>query len=234
MKDKTTHVTRGSTYENKGNLAATFIDQVRRLYEGTRLGRQEIHAEVLVDMPGALFNQQLVDKFRVQTAPPLERIVIALDPAPTSDSGSDETGISVVGLGFDGHGYVLADLSMRATPDEWARQAIKAFHVWQANEVVAEINNGGEMVETILRTIDPGIPFKPVRAMRGKAKRAEPIAALYEQGKVHHVGEREALAKLERQMRVFTGVNGRRDDRTDAMCWGLHQLLVTGPGLLFV
>lgn len=234
MKDAETFVTRGSTFENEGNLARSYIAQVRRIYAGTRLGRQEIYAEVLTDMPGALFSQVLVDRNRVDAAPELERIVIAIDPAPTSETGADETGIMAVGRGFDGHGYVLKDHSLRATPDEWARAAVKAYYEHKADRIVAEINNGGDMVETVIRSVDPGVPFKAVRAMRGKAKRAEPVAALYEQNKVHHVGPPEKFERLERQMRVFTGINGRRDDRTDSMCWGLHELLVEGSGFVFV
>jgi predicted phage terminase large subunit-like protein len=234
MKDPRTRVIRGSTFDNAGNLAPSYIAQVKRIYEGTRLGRQELYAEVLTDMPGALFSQELVDRSRVPATPELERVVIAIDPAPTSERGSDETGIMAVGRGFDGHGYVLQDHSLRGSPDEWARAAVKAFHLHQADHIVAEINIGGEMVEAVLRSVDPDVPFKAVRAMRGKAKRAEPIAALYEQGKVHHVGDAEKFARLEKQMRVFTGINGRRDDRTDAMCWGLHELMVGGSGLVFV
>jgi phage terminase large subunit-like protein len=234
MRDPRTHVTRGSTFENAGNLSRDYIAHVKRQYEGTRVGRQELYAEVLEDMPGALFNQVLIDKHRVELAPELERIVISVDPAPTSESGSDECGIIAEGKGFDGHGYVLQDYSLRATPDEWMRVAVKAFYTWRAESIVAEINNGGDMVETLLRGVDPNVPFKGVRAMRGKAKRAEPIAALYEQGRVHHVGLPEKFVRLEKQMRVFTGINGRRDDRTDAMCWGLHELVVEGNAFAFV
>lgn len=234
MRDSRTHVTRGSTFENAGNLSRDYIAHVRRQYEGTRIGRQELYAEVLEDMPGALFNQVLIDRARVAEPPELERIVVSIDPAPTSESGSDECGIVVVGRGFDGHGYVLQDLSLRATPDEWARVAVKAFYTWRAECIVAEINNGGDMVEILIRGIDSGVSFKGVRAMRGKAKRAEPVAALYEQGKVHHVGEPDRFARLEKQMRVFTGINGRRDDRTDATCWALHELLIDGQAFVFV
>lgn len=234
LKDPHTFVTRGSTFDNAANLARSYIEQIKRLYDGTRLGRQEVHAEVLEDMPGALFNQVVIDRLRVPEAPSLERVVIAVDPAPTSETGSDETGIVACGRGFDGHGYVLKDHSMRGGPDAWARAVVKAFYEHKAEWVVAEINSGGEMVEATIRTIDPNIPFKAVRAMRGKAKRAEPVAALYEQGKVHHVGHHENWAKMERQMRVFTGINGRRDDRTDAMCWGMHELLVEAVGFAFV
>lgn len=230
VNDPKTVVTRGSTYENSGNLAPGFIAQVKRLYEGTRLGRQEIGAEILTDVAGALFSMEHVEAARASSAPELERVVIAIDPAPTSESGSDETGIMAVGRGYDEHGYVLKDHSLRGSPDEWAREAIKAYHLHKADLIIAETNNGGEMVETVLRSVDSSIPFKAVRAMRGKAKRAEPVAALFEQGKVHLVGAHE---KLERQMRVFTGVNGRRDDRTDAMCWALHELML-GSGFAFV
>lgn len=226
MADASTHVTRGSTYDNAGNLAPQFIAQVKRIYEGTRLGRQEIHAEVLTDMPGALFSQALIDENRALEAPELERVVVSIDPAPTSDSGSDETGIVAVGRTGDRHGYLLRDWSLRGTPDEWARQAIKAFHTHRADMIIAEVNCGGEMVEAVLRSIEPDLPFKAVRAMKGKSKRAEPVAALYEQKRIHHVGPAADLERLERQMRVFTGVNGRRDDRTDALCWAIHELLV--------
>jgi len=241
MKDPKTHLTRGSTFENAGNLASEYIRQVQRMYAGTRIGRQELEAEVLEDVVGALFNQALIDKHRVEKAPDLARIVVAVDPAQTgteradeSQKHNDEHGIVVCGKDLeseDAHGYVLADLSMRGSPDEWARAAVKAFYTFRANCVVVESNCGGEMVEATIRTIDASVPVKIVRAMRGKAKRAEPIAALHEQGRIHHVGV-EGLEKLEKQMRVFTGANGRRDDRTDAMCWGFHDLLV-GGGFFF-
>ena len=233
LKDPKTFVIRGSTFENK-TLPASYLANMHRLYDGTRLGRQEIYAEVLTDNPGALFNQALVDKYRMRDAPSLQRVVISIDPAPTSDRGSDETGIMATGKDASGHGYILKDWSLRGSPDEWARAAVKAYHTHQADLIVAEINNGGEMVEAVLRSVDESVPFKAVRAMRGKSKRAEPIAALYEQGKVHHVGTNEDFEKLERQMRVFTGANGRRDDRTDAMCWGLHELLVGEGDFAFV
>ena len=234
IKSKSTHVTRGSTYDNAGNLAPQYLAEVTRLYKGTRLGRQELHAEVLEAIEGVLFSQVLIDKARVTVAPTMERIVVAVDPAPTSAEGSDETGIVVVGRGYDGHGYVLEDCTVRGSPDTWGRAAVKAFYVHKADCIVAETNCGGDMVEANVRTVDPNVSFKPVRAMRGKAKRAEPIAALYEQGKIHHVGEPERLEKLERQMRRFTGVNGKRDDRTDAACWGLHELLLDGVAFGFV
>jgi len=232
LKDPKCHVTRGNTYENTA-LPESYLANMRRIFSGTRLGRQEIEAELLTDNPGALFNQVIVDKARLATAPTLSRVVISIDPAPTSDRGSDETGIIASGRDDQGHGYVLEDHSLRGSPDEWARAAVKAFHKYKADMIVAEINVGGEMVESVLRSVDPNIPFKAVRAMKGKSKRAEPIAALYEQGKIHHCGTNEDFEKLERQMRVFTGANGRRDDRSDAMCWGMHELLL-GEAFAFV
>jgi len=233
LKDPDTHVTTGSTYENP-HVARKALLQMERLYGGTRIGRQELLAEVLEDMPGALFSLVHIDRNRVAAIALelLERIVIAVDPAPTSDHGSDETGIVVVAKGLDGHGYLLEDLSGRYTPDEWARVVCRAFYRWKAELVVAETNNGGDLVAANVHTVDPNVPFQGVRAMRGKAKRAEPIAALYEQGRVHHVGK-EQWQKLERQARVFTGVNGKRDDRIDAACWGLHFLLM-GEEFAFV
>lgn len=240
IKDPKTRVTKGNTFENSGNLAPAFVEQVRRIYSGTRIGRQELFAEVLEDILGALFSQLLIDLTRVREAPQLERVVISVDPPLTSESGSDECGIMAVGRGqapadvptaaratLEGpHAYVLKDHSTGGKPDQWARAAVKAYYEHQADALVAEINAGGEMVETVVRSIDPNINFVPVRAMRGKAKRAEPCSALYEQKKVHHVGPTENFAKLEKQMRVFTGMNGRRDDRTDATCWALHDLVV--------
>lgn len=230
MADPRTVTTRGNTFENTA-LPESYLQAMHRLFDGTRLGRQEIHAEVLTDNPGALFSQEIVDANRVREVPPLSRIIISIDPAPTSDRGSDETGIMATGKDDRGHGYVLKDHSLRGSPDEWARAAVKAYYEHRADMIVAEVNNGGEMVEAVLRSVDENVPFKAVRAMRGKSKRAEPVAALYEQGKIHHVGD---LEKLEKQMRVFTGVNGRRDDRTDAMCWGLHELLIDTGEFVFV
>lgn len=225
----TTFVTRGSTYENSANLAANFIEQIGRLYGNSRLGRQEIFAELLTAVAG-IFDMKKVEAARLeQFAGPFERIVVAVDPSQNSGSGNDETGVMVVGVA-GGHGYVLEDASLKGSPDEWARRVAEKFHEWQADSVVAEVNVGGEMVEFTLRTVDDALPVKTVRAMRGKAKRAEPIAALFEQGKIHLVGK---FPKLEQQMRTFTGINGKRDDRTDAMCWGFHELLVT-PAFAFV
>lgn len=228
--DPKTFVTKGNTYENRANLAGNFLEQISKMYGGSRFGRQEINGEILEEEEGKFFPPELIEKTRVARAPNLVRIVIAVDPSQTSQGNSDSSGIIAVGLGEDGHGYVLDDATTKGSPDKWASVVAGKFHEWQAESVVAEVNVGGEMVEFTLRTVDPSLPVKSVRAMRGKSKRAEPIAALFEQGRVHLVGEH---SKLEAQMKKFTGINGRRDDRVDAMCWGLHELMVT-PGFAFV
>jgi predicted phage terminase large subunit-like protein len=222
-KAKSTFITTGSTYENEQNLAPTFLDYLEEKYQGTRLGRQELHAEILSDNPGALWQRQRLDELRVKEAPNLRRIVVAIDPAATSNQDSDETGIVVAGTGADGQGYVLADLSRRGTPDEWARAAVNAFHEWKADMIIGETNNGGEMVETVIRMVDKNAPFKAVHASRGKITRAEPISALYEQGRCHHVG---CFPLLEDQMCDYDAKTAKYSpDRMDALVWALSELM---------
>jgi phage terminase large subunit-like protein len=221
-------VTRGSTYENHANLAPGFFDQVIRQYEGTRLGRQELLAEVLEDTPGALWSHGIIDAARQAAAPSLARIVVAIDPATTSGEDADETGIVVVGKDNQGHGYVLADASGKYQPIEWAKIAIAAYRAHRADRIVAEINNGGDMVAATLRMVDPNVPFTAVHASRGKVTRAEPVSALYEQGRMHHVG---TFPQLEDQMTNFTADFDRRaagysPDRVDSLVWGCTELLV--------
>ena len=221
-------VTHGTTYDNWKYLAPAFIEQIVRRYEGTRLGRQELDAEILDDVPGALWTHGLIDATRVNTVPSLTRLVVAIDPAVSSDEHADETGIVVAGKDAAGHGYVLADLSGRYTPTEWAKAAIAAYRAHNADRIVAEINNGGDMVEATLRMIDPSVPFTAVHASHGKVARAEPVAALYEQGRVHHLG---ALPRLEDQMCCFSHDYDRTQagyspDRVDALVWALTELLV--------
>jgi len=194
-------VTRGSTYENREHLAAGFFDQIIRKYEGTRLGRQELNAELLEDTPGALWSHAIIDATRQAAVPPLARIVVAIDPAVTSGEDADETGIIVVGKDHQDHGYVLADASGKHQPIEWARIAVAAYRAHHADRIVAERNNGGAMVEATTRTVDRNVPVTTVWASRGKAARAEPVSALYEQGRVHHIG---TFSKLEDQMCAFT------------------------------
>lgn len=228
MAGETTVVTRGGTLENASNLAAAFLKQVVDRYEGTRLGRQELHAEILDDVPGALWTRKCLDDSRVREAPDLERIVVAVDPAVTNGEESDETGIIVAGVApnADGHthGYVLDDWTLRGTPEEWARKAVAAYRMYGADRIVAEKNQGGEMVASVMRAVDRDVPVTLVSATRGKYVRAEPISALYEQGRVHHVG---ALGRLEDQMVMFTPDIDRGEespDRVDALVWALSSL----------
>ena len=221
-------VTRGSTYENRANLAPGFFDQVIRKYEGTRLGRQELNAELLDDTPGALWSHSIIDAARVSAAPPLQRIVVAIDPAVTSGEDADETGIVVVGKDANGHGYVLQDLSGKYSPTEWARVAVTAYRTHRADRIVAERNNGGDMVQATIRMVDPNVALSTVWASRGKVTRAEPVSALYEQGRMHHTG---SFPQLEDQMTNFTSdfdreAAGYSPDRLDALVWAATELLV--------
>ncbi len=227
MADPATVVTRGRTLDNSGNLAASFIKAVHDKYAGTRLGRQELNAEVLDDIPGAIWLREWIDRDRKVNAPELTRKVVAVDPAITSDETSDEPGthgIASAALGADGRGYVLGDYSMQGTPREWATEVVRVFDQEEADQVVVEINQGGDMVESTLRSVRPSLPIRKVRASRGKHIRAEPVASLYEQGRVSHVG---AFSELEDQMCLFTneGYQGEGSpDRTDALVWALTEL----------
>jgi phage terminase large subunit-like protein len=224
-------VTHGSTYDNRANLAPAFFDQIIRKYEGTRLGRQELMAELLIDVPGALWTASMLERdgFRVARALDLTRVVVAIDPAVTSGENADETGIVVAGRDSADRAFVIADLSGRMSAFDWARTAVRAYHEFEADRIVAEVNNGGELVENTLRMVDPSVSFRAVRASRGKVARAEPAAALYEQGRVHHVGQ---FSKLEDQMLSFTSDfdrsrAGYSPDRVDALVWALTDLLIS-------
>lgn len=216
-------VTRGSTFENADNLAPQALQTLKEKYEDTRLGRQELYAEVLDDIEGALWSFEQLEACRVnkQMLPELKNIVVSIDPSVTSNKNSDETGIITVGKGEDNKYYVLDDSSGRFTPDKWARVAVENFYKFNANKIVAETNNGGDLVHRILKTVDETVPYKSVHATRGKLLRAEPISALYEQGKVYHVG---AFLNLEDQMCTYTGLNQKSPDRLDALVWGLTEL----------
>jgi predicted phage terminase large subunit-like protein len=217
-------VTRGSTFENRANLAPAALAQFRDRYEGTRIGRQELYAELLDDVPGALWQRQQLDNLRLKEAPEMQRIVVAIDPAVTSGEDSDETGIVVAGRGVDGRGYVLADRTCRLSPDGWARRATQAYDEFEADRIIAEVNNGGDLVERVIRTMGSGYAYRAVRASRGKLTRAEPIAALYEQSKIKHVG---GFPELEDQMCSYTpdGYDGS-PDRVDALVWALTELML--------
>ena len=219
------HVTRGSTYENRGNLAPSFFQEIVARYEGTRLGRQELHAEILDDVDGALWNRDLIEAARVTSLPDMKRIVIAIDPAVSSKETSAETGIVACGVGEDGHGYVLEDRSTRGTPNQWASEAIASYHRLKADRIVAEANQGGDMIRHTLDTVERGVPIRLVHASRGKRVRAEPIAALYEQGRVHHVG---MFADLEDQLCSWVPDLSPSPDRLDALVWALTELIVDG------
>lgn len=228
MARKTTVVTTGSTFDNAANLASSFIQEIRDRYEGTRLGRQELFAEVLDDLPGALWTRGMFEDHRVKVAPEMQRIVVAVDPSGTageSDDG-DSIGIVVAGKGVDGRAYVLADRTCKLSPGGWGRRAVAAYHEFGADRIVAERNFGGDMVPYTIRTVDPDVPVKVVTASRGKVMRAEPIAALYEQGRVSHLG---GLESLEDQC-CLIGPDGYigegSPDRVDAMVWALTELML--------
>lgn len=229
VEDPRTVVSRGSTFENAANLADEFITTIVRAYEGTRLGRQELYAELLTDTPGALWTLATLDGSRVVQAPvELRRIVIAVDPAVSSNKDSDETGIIVFGVGENGHGYVLEDLSGIYTPDGWGRRAIEAHQRWKADHITAEVNQGGDLVvaniNAVARDMGVRVLVNTVHAARGKAVRAEPVAALYEQQRIHHVG---ALPKLEDQMTSWSpSTSSSSPDRVDALVWGATDLMI--------
>jgi len=228
LADPTTVVTRGRTLDNAANLDPATIRYYLARYSGTRLGRQELDAELLDDVPGALWTRDRIDELRVREAPELGRIVVALDPAVSSTEDADETGIIVAAKGTDGQGYVLADLSGRYSPDGWARRAVEAYRFWGADKIVGEANQGGEMVEATIRTVDPAVSYRAVHASRGKRTRAEPVAALYEQGRVHHVG---AFPTLEDQLCAALPDGGTGpDDRLDALVWAITELALAGSG----
>jgi len=218
-----TVITTGTTYENVSNLPPSFFKQIISKYENTRLGRQEINAELLEDVPGALWKRVNIN---YAPAPDLIRVVVAIDPAATSHKGADETGIIVAGKGMDGRGYVLADRSARITPDGWARRAVQAYDDFKADKIIGEVNNGGEMVGLTIGTVRPYIPYKAVHASRGKQARAQPVAALYEQGKIDHI---EAMPELEEQLVTWTPESGQSPDRLDALVWAITELFLEEP-----
>lgn len=217
-KDERTHITRGSTFDNAANLAPSALQALRERYEGTRLGRQELYAEILDDVEGALWTRDLVQV--VKTYPQMQRVVVGVDPS----GGGDQIGIVAAGKGIDGLFYVLEDASCNLSPSGWARRVAETYRKYSADRIVAERNFGGDMVESTIRTADKNLPVRMVTASRGKVVRAEPIAALYEQGKVRH---NMGLEQLEDQMMQFTlqGYVGEGSpDRVDALVWALSDL----------
>ncbi|MGO9392619.1 DNA-packaging protein [Rhodoblastus sp.] len=218
-------IVRGSTYDNRANLAPTFFSQIVRKYEGTRLGRQELNAELLEDIEGALWSRDVIERSRIaqRALPDLQRIVVAIDPAISNHEDSDETGIIVAGVGTDGRGYILEDISGRYSPTEWAKVAISAYRRHRADRIIAESNQGGAMVESTLRAVDASVPVRLVHASRGKIVRAEPISALYEQHRVSHVG---LFDQLEDQLCSFAPGSAKSPDRLDALVWALTELML--------
>jgi phage terminase large subunit-like protein len=225
----TTVITRGVTSDNAANLAPSFLQTITDKYAGTRLGRQELSAEILDDVPDALWTRTALDRDRRKPnqVPALKRVVVAIDPAAKKNEMADEgaaTGIIVAAVGEDGRGYVIDDLTCRESPNGWARMAVAGFDRYSGDCIVGETNNGGEMVEATVRAVRPTAPFKSVHASRGKWTRAEPIAALYEQGRISHVG---TFSALEDEMVNF-GPNGlagaASPDRVDALVWALTEL----------
>ena len=231
MADPDTVITRGATIDNQANLAANTIKQLYDRYGGTRLGRQELEGEILMDIPGALWNRDTIDATRIYDVPKdLERVYVAVDPAVSNNEGSDEHGIVVVGLARDkdgyARGYVLEDGTVRGSPEDWARKAVNLYRTWSADKIIAEKNQGGQMVESTIKAVDRSVPVKLVHASRGKVVRAEPISALYEQGRVHHVGR---FDQLEDQMCLFSvdnirSISNGSPDRVDALVWGLTEI----------
>ena len=227
-----TTLTRAATRANALFLAPGFLERVVARYAGTRLGRQELDGELIEDRPDALWQRDELDACRVAAAPDhLVRIVIAIDPPATATKRSDACGLVVAGLGEDGIAYVLADHSLaRARPADWAGRAVALWRHYQADCLVAEVNQGGDMVREVIAAADPAVPVKSVRASRGKYARAEPIALIYEQGRVRHVG---AMPALEDEMADFGPgglTSGRSPDRLDALVWALSELLLSERG----
>jgi phage terminase large subunit-like protein len=223
-----TKVIKGNTFENMDNLAPSAIKMLKERYEGTRLGRQELYAEILEDVEGALFHSTNIEESRIEVTPDMQRIVVAIDPAVTNNAQSDETGIIVAGRGVDNHFYILEDKSGVFSPDVWIKRAIELYYKFDADRIVCEVNNGGDLIEKLLRVQDVNVPYSSVRATRGKMLRAEPISALYEQGKVHHVGY---FKELEEQMCSYTPDTVKSPDRLDALVWGITSLMNSGKAI---
>ncbi|KQP29433.1 terminase family protein [Methylobacterium sp. Leaf100] len=230
LAEPTTVVSRSRTADNAQNLAPSFLDAVVGRYAGTRLGRQELDGELIEDRADALWTRAALEHTRVARAPEdLRRIVVAVDPPATSKAGADACGIVATGLAPSGHAYVLADATLaRATPEAWAAAALALYHRLDADSLVVEVNQGGEMVTAVLGQVDASVPVIPVRATRGKYLRAEPVSVLYAQGRVHHVG---ALPALEDELCDFgpDGLSsGASPDRLDALVWALTHLMLRG------
>ncbi len=228
MDDAATVTIRVETAKNAANLSPRFISEVRRRYQGTALWRQEFLGEIVEDQDSTLWRRDWIEEQRTDQAPDLATIVVAVDPPVTATKASDSCGIIVAGLGEDRRAYVLADCTLQGrAPQVWARAVIAAYQNYHADRVVAEVNQGGDLIETVLKSVESSAPIKKVRATRGKWLRAEPIASLYAEGRVAHVGR---LCALEDQMCAFRAdgrVSGRSPDRVDALVWALTDLMLS-------
>ena len=230
-RDKDVAVTTGSTYDNVKNLAGRFVQEVITQHKGTKLERQEIYGELLDEFEGALWSYKVLDACRVTEHPELGRVGVGVDPAISSVEGANLTGIAVGGIAANKHGYLLGDHSLQASPEQWATKAVSLYNQFQADFIIAEKNQGGEMVEATIRAVDPNVNVKLVHASRGKIARAEPIAAFYEQGRIHHVG---TFPELEDEMCLFLPgesnlqqlrSGGSSPDRADALVWLMTELM---------
>ena len=230
--DRGTVMTHAPTQANRANLADSFLAEVQRRYAGTRAGRQELDGVLIADAEGALWTAAMLERSHASRAPALDRIVVAVDPPVTGTKASDACGIVVAGVAMQGppqdwEAWVLADRTVTAaSPNDWARAAVAAVAEFGAERLVAEVNQGGDLVASVVRQVDPAVSFKAVRAMRGKVVRAEPVAALYEQGRVHHLNGLSALEEQMGQMTIkgYEGIGS--PDRVDALVWALHEVMI--------
>ena len=222
LADPSAVVTRGSTYDNAANLAPSFLAEIRRRYEGTRLGRQELYAELLTDTPGALWTRAMIEGAAARVAPELRRVVVAVDPSVAADGGGDECGIVVAGIDFEGVLWVLRDGSGHLSPSDWSRRAVALADQHEADAIVAEANQGGALVEQTLRAAGARVRVRLVHAARGKRVRAEPVAALYEQSRVRHL---PGLQRLEDELCTWASASGDPSpNRLDALVWACFEL----------
>jgi len=223
INDPNVYVTRGSTFENRDNLSPVFFSSIIERFKGTRIGQQEIYGKVLDDNPKALWKSKNIEETRVNKHPRLVRIVVGVDPAITANKKSDETGIVAVGKGIDGEFYVLDDKSCIESPNGWGNAVVSLYNKLLADRVVAEINQGGDMVQHVIKTIDTNVAFRGVHSSKGKKVRAEPVAALYEQNRVHHVG---LFPDLETQMIEWDPESDPDSpDRIDALVFAITELM---------
>jgi len=229
--DGTVKVVRGSTFDNAANLAPQALLELQARYAGTRMGRQELFGELLTESDSALWTRAVIEEARIkpEDAPPYYRVVVAIDPAVTSSESSDETGIVVAGATPDGHYYILEDATMRGTPEAWARKAVEMYRKHKCDRIIGEANNGGDMIEALLRQVDSTIPYRKVHASRGKKVRAEPISALSEQLRLHFVGSN--FTQLEDQLVTWEPDSDSSPDRMDAMVWAVTDLMSNSGAL---